>query len=782
MMVARRVMLFMLSVLLCAAPAVAQRVRISGTVTDENGDPVELATVNDSRFENSAVTNLRGHYEILLNRRDTIELVFRMVGHEVRRRTLSNPRDSVRLDVMLPTIGYALQGVTVTDMRRQTNQNQTIDMQGIRLQPDASGGSIESLIATQAGVSSHNELSSQYNVRGGNFDENSVYVNGIEVLRPLLVRAGQQEGLSFVNPDMTESIEFSTGGFEARYGDKMSSVLDITYRKPRKTAASVSASLLGGSIWAGTGNEKFSASAAIRYKTNRYLLGTLDTGGEYNPSFLDGQMYLTWAPAKNWELGFIGNVASNSYRFTPTDRRTTFGTLETAKEFKVYFDGWEKDLFNTAFGALELSHSIDEGSSVSLSASVFSSKEKETYDILGQYWLDDVDATLLYSVGSYMEHARNSLNTTVANVQIRGDHAVGPHRLRWGALMQREKISDRMREWELRDSAGYSIPHSETGPLQMIYSLASVSEMESSRFSAYLQDSWRHNGNAGLLTVNAGIRTSYWNWNNELITSPRVSVSFIPAANDMLTFRLATGVYYQAPFYKELKDTVQRNGIATVTLNRNIKSQRSIQIVAGCDYHFHMFDRMFRFTAEAYYKKLDNLIPYNLDNVRIVYYGRNCAHGYAAGIDTKLFGEFVPGTDSWITFSLMRTEECINSKWLPRPSDQMYNLSLYFTDYFPGTDKWRMTLKGCLSDGLPTGPSHTGREQAVFRAPAYKRVDIGMSYRLFKNAWLGIDCFNLFGINNVNSYYWVTDVYDAQYAVPNYLTGRQLNLRFLIDL
>lgn len=797
--VGRRILqAILLCVAYCFVPQyiAAQRVHISGRVYDENGEPVELATVNESHFLTSTITNLQGHYDISLAYRDTLELVFRMVGHETRRRTLTSPSDSIVLDVMLPSSGYALEGVTISDMRRQTDANQTITMEGAHLSPDASGsGYVETIISTQAGVSSHNELSSQYNVRGGNFDENSVYVNGIEILRPLLVRAGQQEGLSFINSDMVESISFSTGGFAAMYGDKMSSVLDINYRKPTRLESTVSASLLGASAYVGFGNDRFCISNSLRYKTNRALLGTLDTQGEYRPDFLDYQLYASWTPDDKWEMSILGNIASNSYKFTPSDRNTTFGTMEDPRTFKVYFDGWESDLFRTMFGSFDLTRKIDLQNSVSLRVSTFHSNESESYDIMSQYWLDNAEDNQL-AIGTFMEHARNRLNSTVTTVSLSGKHRFDANDIRWGMDLQHEAIDENMREWESRDSAGYMMPNTSAGPLNMIYSLRSSQEMESNRLSLYVQDTWRHSSRIGLLTLNGGIRASYWDWNEEMIVSPRASISLIPASNDNLVMRLSGGLYYQAPFYKELKDSTFSDGVGTVTLNRNIKSQQSIQVILGGDYHFRAFDRQFKLTVEAYYKKLNNLIPYNVDNVRIVYYGTNCAHGYAYGIDAKLFGEFIPGADSWITFSLMKTQECINGKWMPRPTDQRYNLSFYFTDFFPRSDKWRMTLRASLSDGLPTGPPHGGREQEIYKTPAYKRIDIGMSYRLlnnelrlhengiakaFKNIWLGIDCFNLFGNNNVNSYYWITDVDGTQFAIPNYLTGRQLNFRILME-
>lgn len=787
----------LLLVALAVGTVSARRVYIHGRVYDEGGQPVELATINEEHTLHSAMTNLKGEYSFTVNSRsDTLDLVFRMIGHETRRRTLIGPADTVRLDVMLPTVNYALENVDINATRRQTNGMQTINAEGLRFTADANGGSVESIIATQAGVSTHNELSSQYNVRGGNFDENSVYVNGTEILRPLLVRAGQQEGLSFINPDMVEGISFSTGGFSVAYGDKMSSVLDISYRRPQRLEYVLQASLLGASAYVGAGNDKISFAGSVRYKTTSYLLGTLDTKGEYDPSFTDYQTYLCWTPNSTWEVGVIGNAAINNYNFTPRDRNTSFGTSQDPKHFKVYYEGWESDRFNTLFGALDVKRK-GENSVYRFNLSAFGSHESESFDILSQYWLDQSSTESSLAVGSFMQHARNRLNSTVYTASLKGTHDT-EHlgTIGWGLEYRHESVTDHMREWEMRDSAGYTLPYSQTGPMEMIYSLKSDHGIGNDKASAFIQDTYRFNTGVGLFTLNAGVRASWWSWNRELIWSPRLMLGFTPAFNEAFTFRLSTGVYYQTPFYKELKDTVSAGGIYQVNLNRDIRSQRSLQVVLGADYDFLVYNRPFKFTTEVYYKKLDRLIPYNVDNVRIVYYGQNCAYGYAAGIDMKLYGEFVPGTASWLTFSLMRTRENIGGKWLPRPTDQMYNLSLYFTDYFPRRDSWKMSLRCSLADGLPFGPTHSGREKQTFRAPAYKRVDIGLAYKVFdfgkhphvygrtgicKDVWLGVDCLNLLGINNVNSYYWITDIQGTQFAVPNYLTGRQLNVKLVVS-
>lgn len=778
--------------------AAAQKVTIKGKVIDEKHNPIEIANIKAEGQAAGTVTDLKGNYIFTCNSSDSLVISYSMLGYRTRKKTLKNPTDTITINVTLMAADYTLEGVEITDNQRQMGGTQKIEVPSqMRLQPDASGNGVESIISAQAGVSSHNELSSQYNVRGGNFDENSVYVNGIEIYRPLLIRAGQQEGLSFLNPDMVGSIAFSTGGYEAKYGDKMSSVLDITYRKPTKFESTLSASLLGGSVYLGWGNNKISISNSIRYKTNRYLLGTLDTKGEYEPKFIDYQTYIEWRPTPKLSVGFIGNISRNDYRFTPTDRSTTFGTMENAKEFKVYFGGWEKDIFNTLFGSLSFNYTFDEYNRLSLQGSAFNTEEEETYDIIGEYWIDDINADENMSVGRYMEHARNYLDADVQTVSLSGTHFIKSHDLRWGLQWKGERINENQREWEMRDSAGYNIPHTGT-TLQPIYSLRSKTGTSTNHIKAYVQDTYKFNSSLGVISLNAGLRLAHWDWNNEFLLSPRASVGLIPEFNKNMTLRFATGVYYQVPFFKELRDTITADGITTVSLNKNIKSQRSIHFVLGYDYMFKMLERPFKFTAEAYYKKLDNIIPYNVDNVRIVYYGDNCAHGYATGIDLKLFGEFVPGTDSWVTFSIMDTKEKINgSDWLPRPTDQTFNASIYFTDFFPGTQKWKMSLRGVYADGLPFGPPHTGRERHTFRAPAYKRVDIGMSYRLLdnsekiyrtgayqyiKNIWLGVDAFNLLDINNVNSYYWVSDIYNNNFAVPNYLTGRQINLRVLVEL
>jgi hypothetical protein len=765
----------------------AQSFTLSGKVSDEEGNAVELATISCLEQGAATMANLKGEYSLKLQSADSVVVKFSMVGYQTRTRVLRRPKGNQRLHITLHPM-KALDEVVVTERRRQTTGTEQMDTKDLKRTPSTTGNAVEELVQQQAGVSTHNELSSQYNVRGGSFDENSVYINNVEVYRPLLIRSGQQEGLSIINSDMVEKIGFSSGGFEAKYGDKMSSTLDIQYRKPTRWEANLQASLLGASAFVGYGSKKFTMSHGIRYKTNRYLLGSLETKGEYKPNFLDYQAYITYSPNQRWNFDFIGNISENHYNFTPETRETSFGTMQNVKSFRVYFDGQEKDIFRTLFGTLRIQRIFSTNTKISLLASAFHTKEQETYDIQGQYWLDDAQTQQQLGVGTYMEHARNYLTANVQSIKLMANHKTKKHDMEAGITFKWEKIEEQAREYEMRDSSGYSIPHS-ANRLDLIYSLASKNTLKSTRIEAYLQDTYRFQSKGEqpwYFTLNFGVRLANWSYNKEAIVSPRVSLAAIPAFNENITFRLATGLYYQAPFYKELRDTSTVNGKTIVTLNEKIKSQRSIHIVGAFDYRFRMANRPFRFTAEAYYKIMNNLVPYNVQNMKVVYYGENKASGHALGLDLKLYGEFVPGTDSWLTFSVMSARQKINGVSVPMPTDQRWGVNLHFTDYFPGTERWKMTLRLAYADGLPFGAPHRGLEYQQFRAPAYKRADIGMSFLAYQKGhqriWLGIDGLNIFGISNVNSYYWVTDVTNQQYAVPNYLTGRQINGKVIVEL
>lgn len=778
----------------------AQNVVIKGRVLDDQRSPIELAQVRIEGTAQGAVCNLKGEYRFSAISSDSMVVVFSMIGYETRKRVLKNPADSVVLNVMLPHMGIELGEVEVSDIRRQTSTMTDVNLKDTKHMGNASGGSVEQIIATQSGVSTHNELSSQYNVRGGSFDENSTYINGIEVYRPQLINSGEQEGLSIINPDMVESVSFSAGGFEAKYGEKMSSVLDIRYKRVKGFEASVSASLLGASAYVGFGNEKFSVTNAIRYKTMKNLLGTLDTKGQYDPRNFDYQTYWSWKPNKRWRFDLIGIIQTNDYKFIPSDRTTKFGTQEDAKEFKVYFDGADVERYRTYFGNVSATYNFNANNELTFNLSAFRSTENQTFDIQGQYWLNNQGEEQSLAIGTYMEHGRNHLVADVVNMGFSGRTRITSHDLRYGLLLKFESVSDRMNEWNFKDSAGYSMPHSVDGLAIESQYKGSNSE-KSTRLELYVQDTWRREFKEGEMVLNYGARLSYWSFNKETLFSPRATIAFTPAKAENVTIRFSTGLYYQAPFYKELNAYKVENGNTTTFLNSDIKSQMSVHFVLGAEYKFRVARRPFKLSAEAYYKVLDNLIPYNVENIKMVYMGGNYGKGYAAGLDVKLYGEFVPGTDSWISIGLMGTKEKLKMNgmqtgYLPRPTDQLFNLGLFFSDYFPSTDRWKVSLRAHYATGLPFGPDFETRTSQSFRMPDYKRVDLGISYRLlknddrhlrnrigntFRNIWLGIDAFNILGINNVVSYYWVNDVNNDSFAVPNYLTGRQINARVLFE-
>ena len=791
--------------LIATLKMMAQEFTLQGRVTDDDNNPVELATVSVVSQGKVAFTSLKGEFSMHLHSADSVAVKFSMIGYKTKVRVLRKPRGKQTLQVVLHTDATMLGDVNVTGEKIQSDQTQDIKVKDIKMAPSANGNGVEGIIQQQAGVSTHSELSSQYNVRGGAFDENSVYINNVEIYRPFLVRSGQQEGLSVINPYMVDKIGFSTGGYGAKYGDKMSSALDITYKtlkakgKKPVVEGSLAASLLGTDAYIGIGTRKLSWLNSVRYKTTSYLLGSLETKGEYKPNYLDYQTYLSYQPNKRWKIDFIGYISDNHYNFEPSDRETSFGTMENVKSFRVFFDGHEKDRFLTYFGTLGITRNITRNTSLSLLGSAFYTKEQEKYDIQGQYWLDQTETSENLGVGTYFEHARNYLSARVMSAKLMLRHKVQKHNVEAAVTLKREHIEENSIEYEMRDSAGYSVPH--TGKdLYMIYSMKARNELNANRMETYIQDTYRFSGGTAdstgngqtHYTLNYGVRMSHWNFNRETILSPRISLAIIPANHENTTLRLAAGLYYQAPFFKELRDTTTVNGVTVASLNEKIKSQRSIHFIAGYDYRFRMNDQRFKFSAEAYYKALSNIVPYSVSNVKVVYYGQNECSGHAAGLDFKLYGEFVPGTDSWLSLSLMDTKMKLNGKSIPLPTDQRYAVNLFFTDYFPGSRKWRMSLKLAFADGLPFAAPHKELETNSFRATAYRRADIGMSYQLLdnsrrekktflKNVTLGVDCLNLFGIDNVNSYYWVTDVTNQQYAVPNYLTGRQLNARVLLE-
>lgn len=792
---------FVLIVLLVGIiPAAAQNVKISGKIIDQEDKPIEFATVRIGGTAVGTNTNLEGGYMLSIAPRDTLELIFTAIGYRSVKRTLVDAKGDITLNVKMLPEDHLLDEVQIQGYRPNSQGMQNIDVENLKVSPDVSGGSVESLIGTMAGVTQNNEMSSQYNVRGGSFDENSVYINGIELYRPQLISNGQQEGLSIINPDMIGSINFSSGGFSARYSDKMSSVLDITYREPQAFEGAVSASLMGGSIMIGQNSGKFSQLHGARLKKNNSMLSSLDSKGEYDPTFFDYQLNMNYKPNDKIAVNLLGNINLNHYNFKPHDRETSFGIADDVKKFKVYFDGEEKDRFETYLGALSVTWRPSQVFTLQSGAGAFLTNEFVSYDISGEYWLDQAGTSGSggiggeQGVGKYMEHSRNRLKASVFQVWTNARTQIARQNISIGLQYQHETFRDRTREWEWRDSAGYSLPTAPEG-VHLLYNLTSRQDVVTNRIAFFVQDTYHLNTDAAFMTFNGGVRVSYWDFNKETLVSPRFNFSISPAAFNRWTYRAAFGWYYQSPFFKEYRRAVQDEvGNGTVELNRNIKSPRSIQVILGTDFTFRALNRPFKLTAEAYYKNISRMISYEYDNLKVNYSGVNDSKGYIMGLDLRFFGQFVEGSDSWISFSLMKTQQELNGKKMPMPSDHRYSVALFFTDYFPKFPKLKFALRGIFSDGLTMVPPRQSRDVTWFRAPAYKRVDIGLSYQIVgspkgeqpRKGWLkdltiGVDLFNLFDITNVSSYYWITDVNNLQYAVPNYLTRRQFNVRLSME-
>ena len=804
----------------------AKSVRVFGYVVDSDNRGVELANVYVE--ENTTIgttTNQNGYYELFVELPDTVTLVYSMIGYETIRQQLYTTRDVIGINVELPTNEELLNEITVRAIQRQTNTMDRVDIGAARLMPDATGGGIENLLITFAGVRQNNEMSSQYNVRGGSFDENSVYVNGIEVHRPLLIRSGQQEGLSFVNTDMVENVDFSAGGFDAKYGDKMSSVLDIRYKRPTRLESRLNMSLLGASAYVGWGNGTQSQMHSIRYKTSRYLLGALETAGNYKPNFIDYQTQMTWnlgdeaKRRKAWEITLLGNFSQNSYEFVPDSVSSSFGTMQQALNKTIWYEGQEKDMFRTAFVALSATHQLRKNIRLGFDLSGFYTHEQETFDISSEYVLSEkpadgsssnsshgetingnVPSGSVLGTGKFHEHARNTLQAGMLTLAHKGEWKKGENTLQWGVSGQVEMIHDRINEWEWRDSMGYSLPNL-SQEMALYYALKGTSHMINGRVQAYAQDTYRWTTAQGDVLLTAGMRLNWWSYTNEVLPSPRLSVVWMPGWKRDFTFRVATGLYYQAPFYKELRQVLaDEGGVNRIHLNDRLRAQRSWQLVLGTDYYFRAWGRPFKFTAEAYGKLIDRMESYTVDNVRVRYSGINDSEGYTIGLDLKLMGELVPGADSWISFSTMRSrmrfvDDTHHLGWIPTPQEQRYNLTIYFQDYVPRFPQYKIHLKFIWSEGLPFGYPRKEDMRYLGHMSDYRRIDIGATrtFSASTDKWMKkskhveswsiqLDIFNLIGWKNVNSYYWVTAANGMQWASPNYLTGRMINVKFDVML
>lgn len=800
---------FLLALLLTVVglAAVSQNATYFGYVRDANKKPVEFANVIVVGTNIGASTDASGYFEISVPSGQDLEVQISFLGYEPFTQKIKlkpNERKQVTAilnegAVMLPTADIGA-----------TSERQ---VSGTRLNPQISmkiptTGGFEDILKSLPSVSSNNELSSQYNVRGGNYDENLVFVNDIEVYRPQLIRSGQQEGLSFINPDMVSSILFSAGAFEPKYGDKMSSVLDIKYKKPTEFGASIMASLLGANAHVeGTSkNHLFRYNVGLRYKTSKYLLTSMDVSGHYDPSYVDAQTFLMYTVTENLELNFLGNFSSNKYKYIPLDGETSFGTVSDALKIRTYFEGQEVDRFNSGTAAFSVNYTPSNNLSLKFIASGYYTNEEETYDILAQYYLNEIDQQLgstigdsvsNIGVGSFLDHARNYYDGFVVSSKHIGTFIRGENKLDWGVQTNYENYSYHVHEWTMNDSADYSLPYSDNMVFLYQTDIANIG-LQSVRASAYVQDSYLFKAEGANVSLGGGVRLNFWSFNKQFLASPRVNLSVKPTnwKPDMI-FRFATGLYHQPPTIKEARR------ISDGTLNENIKAQSSAQVVVGMDYNFLAWGRPFKLVTEAYYKYMYNLNPYNVDNVQIKYYGDNIAHGYAYGIEAKVNGEFVPGTESWVSLGLMRTQEDIENDfytqtvegvvdtvypgYIPRPTDQLVNFGIFFQDYIPKAPTWKVFLSLHFGTGLPYGPPNSERYMATGRMKAYRRVDFGISKQFnFKKAdwlkdfWISLEVFNLLNTKNEISHTWITDIRGREYAVPTYLTGIRPNLKIVM--
>jgi hypothetical protein len=810
----------------------AQTATLIGTLLDEQEQPIEVVNVAVLGTSLGTYTDASGKYKLEIPAGEKLKVVFSHVNHESQTYEVNlNTGETRTLDRTLVLKENLINEAVVKDDANRLTTMQRVDPKMATVIPTASGG-IEAVLKTFPGVSSNNELSSQYNVRGGNYDENLVYVNDVEIYRPFLVRAGQQEGLSFVNPDLVGSLNFSAGGFEAKYGDKMSSVLDVKYKRPRKFAATVSGSLLGGALHleGSSKDYRFSYLAGVRYWSNQYVLGALDTDGQYRPRFIDAQGLLNFDINDKWSVSFLGNYTQNRYQFIPENRETDFGTISDALRFTVYFDGQEVNTFETMLGALTTEFRPTPKLKTKLILSGFRSNETETFDVQGQYFLgqlennfgsDDLgEVAFNRGIGTFLDHARNYLTANVISLRHIGKWFDGERILDWGIKYQYEDINDRLSEWEMIDSSGYSIPLNQN-ELTLTEVLKTEINLRSHRTAGFIQNTWMFS-DTSKHRLTAGVRFHYWDVNKQFVATPRLNYSFDPRWNkaDMI-FRASGGLYYQPPFYRELRDL---NG----QLNTNVRAQQSYHAVIGMDYNFKAWRRPFKLVAEVYYKYLNDLVTYEIDNVRIRYYARNNSRGYATGLDLKVNGEFVKGIESWMSMSVMTVQEDIlddfyydyynaggerivvgvtedqavadsirrEPGFIPRPTDQRVNFALYFQDYVPKLPQLKMHLNLVFGTGMPFGPPDYTRYRDTLRIPPYRRVDIGFSYLLlgekkkfvgpknplkyFKSIWISLEVFNLLGTNNTLSYLWISDITNRQYAVPNYLTARRINAKIVM--
>ena len=807
-----------------------QQAKITGKVTGEQDNPLPGVNVFIKGSTSGVISDIDGLYTLTVPAEEPIVVMYSLLGYEKDSVALVLKLNEKRRVVKrLSQRTYDRSAFEIIDQEERESMIKRLDPK-IAQTIVGPGGGVEMILKTLPGVYSNNEMSSQYSVRGGNFDENLVYVNDVEIYRPFLVRAGQQEGLSFANPDMIQDLKFSAGGFDAQYGDKLSSVLDITYKRPKKFAGAAGASLLGATLQleGATKGYRLTYMIGARQRTTQYLLNSLDVSGQYRPSFTDVQTYVSYNIRTNWDIDFLGNYAVNNYRIFPEDQRTEFGTINQALRLRVFFEGKEQNRFATTMGAITSTWRPHSKLKLKLIASAFDSDESERSDVLGQYFIDELerdlssesfgDVAFNRGIGSYLTYVRNRLQYQVQNIEHKGFWERGDHYFKWGARAQSERIEDQLNEWRMVDSADFSLPQMPGDSIILDQVIKARSNLFSMRYQTYIQDNFRWRKDSIEFVVTAGVRANYWTLNEQLLISPRVAFSVRPLKwNRDIVFRAAAGHYAQPPFYRELRSL---EGV----LNPNLKAQESWHFILGTDFNFTAWNRPFNFYAETYYKSMHNLVPYEVDNVRIRYYADNISDGFAYGLDMKVNGEFVKGVQSWVSLSLMRTMEDIRNDFyyefynsdgeliipgftankevsdsirrepgfIPRPTDQRLNFSLFFQDYLPRNPTLGMQITIIFGTGLPMGPPDFNRYRDTLRIPPYRRVDLGFSkhfispdkkvsasspFRHLKTLSLSLEVFNLLGVNNTVSFLWLKDVTNRLYGIPNYLTNRLLNLR-----
>jgi hypothetical protein len=831
----RQLALMLLLLVSASLPVLGQSIDLKGRVTDTQGAGLLGVTVYVPEAKTGTTTDKNGFYNISLksDKGKVVIVLFRYLGFEEKTVRISPTlgRSQV-LDIQMEESSGMLDSAEVIgDKFKDTRIGETrLDPKNTMMLPSASGNAVTDLVKLLPGVTSNNELTSQYSVRGGNFDENLIYVNDFEIYRPLLVTNSLQEGLSFINPDLTQSISFNAGGFESKYGDRMSSVLNIRYKRPTQFGGSAMASLLGASAHlegvAGKDN-RLMFLMGFRYKSNAYLMGSLDLTGEYDPRFLDLQTNIIYRTSKKTELELMLAHSDNTFNFVPESQSTTTGAFNQILRLSVFFEGNQRDFFRNTMGGLSFKIMPNERSIFKFVNSAWKINESENFNMIGTYFLDEIEGNFdsdnfgqvrrNLGFGTFQDWARNRMEGYIYNTGMRNSHNLGAHTLEWGASVQGEVFNDQLSEWQRIDSAGFAVPYGNSNPT-INNRLRAATELNSYRLQAYLQDEWRMVTDKGLLTINAGVRFHFWSINQQFVVSPRAQLYFKPNTKRDWSLKLAGGLYAQPPLYREIRDF---DG----NLNFDVKAQRALQVVAGSEVNFKWGVRNFKFTSEAYYKHLTDLVPYQVQDVRVRYFAENNATGYATGVDLRLFGEFVKGTDSWVSISYLNTKEDLRDDffvqyfdergeiitglsanqiavdsnivypgYIRRPSDQRFNMSIFFQDYLVKNKNFKMHMQLQIGSGLPYGPPDRKRYNDVFRMPPYRRVDIGFSYLLvdgekqskssffnnFDKIWLSAEVLNLLGVQNTLSYRWVKDIQNVVWPLPNYLTSRRINVRLFV--